>query len=114
MLSFDQCLSTVVQSLPSYLSDLLESVQKRALNIIYPNLCYMEALSISGCIKLSERRLNLCSKVFSKICSPSHAYTIFFFRLEVVFIIVHYVIVMNYPYISIELNGLNEVFPNDV
>ena len=74
----------------------------------------MEALSISGCIKLSERRLNLCSKVFSKICSPSHAYTIFFFRLEVVFIIVHYVIVMNYPYISIELNGLNEVFPNDV
>ena len=31
----------------------------------------MEALSISGCIKLSERLLNLCSKVFSKICSPS-------------------------------------------
>ena len=54
-------------SLPTYLSDLLESVQK----IIYPNLSYMEALSISGCIKLSERRLNICSKVFSKICSPS-------------------------------------------
>ena len=41
---------------------------------------------------------------------PAHAYTIFFLRLEVVSIIVHYVIVMNYPYISIELNGLNEVF----
>ena len=31
----------------------------------------MEALSISGCIKLSERRLNTWSKVFSKIYSPS-------------------------------------------
>ena len=69
----EYCCSVCNTSLPSYLSDLLESVHKRALKIIYPNLCYMEALSISGCIKLSERRLNICSKVFSKICSPNRS-----------------------------------------
>ena len=70
----------------------------------------MEASSISGCIKLSERRLNICIvKYLVRSALPAHAYTIFL-RLEAVSIIAHYVIVMNYPYISIELNGLNEVF----
>ena len=67
----EYCCPVLNTWLTTYLSDLLECIQKRALKIIYPNLSYMEALSISGCIKLNERRLNICSKVFSKICSPS-------------------------------------------
>ena len=42
--------------LMQYLSDQIESIQKRALRIIFPSLCYEDALKISGLILLRQRR----------------------------------------------------------
>lgn len=46
--------------LPSYLSDLVESVQKEALRIIFPNLNYSQALVRAGLQMLSECRNQIC------------------------------------------------------
>ena len=43
-------------SLPQYLSQDLEKLQKRALRIIYPGLSYPEALSEAGIVTLFDRR----------------------------------------------------------
>ena len=45
-------------ALPISLSNLLESIQKRALRIIFPYLSYDDALTISGLATLSSRREN--------------------------------------------------------
>ena len=61
-------------SLPKYLSDKIELVQKRALRILYPNTHYEDALSSSGCSPLHVRRQEICKKtiqVFQKIATPS-------------------------------------------
>ena len=42
--------------LTQYLSDQIESIQKRALKIIFPSLCYEDALKKSGLILLCQRR----------------------------------------------------------
>ena len=42
--------------LTQYLSDQIESIQKRALKIIFPSLCYEDALKKSGLILLRQRR----------------------------------------------------------
>ena len=49
-------------ALPISLSNLLESIQKRALRIIFPYLSYDDALTISGLAILSSRRENSCKK----------------------------------------------------
>ena len=46
--------------LPSYLSDLVESVQNEALRIIFPDLTYSQALVRAGLQTLSERRNQIC------------------------------------------------------
>ena len=50
-------------SLPSYLSDKIERIQKRALSIIYPHLSYREVLKETNCPRLEDNRQRLCSKV---------------------------------------------------
>ena len=52
----------VWQDIPNYLSDIIESVQKRALKIIYPNSSYSQALSLAYETSLSNRRELLCHK----------------------------------------------------
>ena len=60
-------------ALPAYLSDAIERVQKRVLAIIYPNIDYADSLDLSGILKLSDRRLNACDKLFNNIfTTPSH------------------------------------------
>ncbi|CAB3995027.1 RNA-directed DNA polymerase from mobile element jockey, partial [Paramuricea clavata] len=54
--------SPVWSSIPKSLSDILESVQKRALRIAYPDLLYDEALEISNLQYLSTRRDIPCKK----------------------------------------------------
>ena len=46
--------------LPSYSSDLVESVQNEALRIIFPDLTYSQALVRAGLQTLSERRNQIC------------------------------------------------------
>ena len=43
-----------------YLSDQIESIQKRALKIIFPSWCYEEVLKKSGSTLLCQRREDAC------------------------------------------------------
>jgi len=54
-------------SLPDYLRNKIELIQKRALRIIYPHLHYDEATAQAKCVRLDERRDQLCQKTFVKL-----------------------------------------------
>lgn len=54
-------------SLPKYLSDDIERLQKRALRIIYPWMPYTDSIEESGLSRLSERRQLLTCKLFNEI-----------------------------------------------
>ena len=54
-------------ALPSYLSQELERIQKRALKIIVPALSYSVALEFLNLRTLDERRNELCVKTLEKI-----------------------------------------------
>ena len=56
-------------SLPRYLSEALERIQKRALRIILPGLSYSEALVALQCPRLDKRRTDLCERTIKKIVS---------------------------------------------
>jgi hypothetical protein len=59
--------------LPTYLSDELERIQKRAMQIIFPNINYQDALKNSNLLSSYERREYLTNKLFEEICSdPNH------------------------------------------
>ena len=53
--------------LPSYISQELERIQKRALKIIVPVLSYSEALQALNLRTLDERRNELCVKTLGKV-----------------------------------------------
>jgi len=55
-----------VPRLASFLSNEIEKIQKRAVNIIFPELSYNEALEKAKLPKLAERRDMLCSKLLIK------------------------------------------------
>ena len=59
-------------TLPKYLSDDIERVQKRSLAIIFRGQPYSESLQQSGLTSLFERREELCKSLFSKITSDSN------------------------------------------
>ena len=54
------------------LSDMIESVQRRALRIAYPDCSYREALHKCGIDTLQCRRSDLCQKYFNKIQLLDH------------------------------------------
>ena len=66
----EYCCPVWQNALPVKLSDSIERVQKRALRIIFPALHYQEALATTGCVPLHTRRMELCSKLFTKIKEP--------------------------------------------
>ena len=53
-------------NIPEYLSDDIERVQKRALRIILPELCYADATKFINIPLLKERRESLCERFFLK------------------------------------------------
>ena len=57
-------------TLPVKLSDSIKRVQKRAQRIIFRALHYQEALVTTGRVSLHARRMELCSKLFTKIKEP--------------------------------------------
>ena len=63
---------TFHNSLPIYLSDELERLQKRAFRIIYPTLSYSEARVALGLPLLSARREELTTRLFDKILQDSN------------------------------------------
>jgi hypothetical protein len=56
-------------SLPNYLCDDLEKLQKRALHIIFPTLPYAEALVEAGVDSLFNRTQILTTKLFNDIAN---------------------------------------------
>ena len=58
--------SPVWAAIPDYLSDLVESIQKKVLGIIFPKLTYNEALDASGLVSLRLRRGDMCARVIHK------------------------------------------------
>ena len=59
-------------SLPNYLSDEIERIQRRALRIIFPNCTYSEGLVRAGLPMLFSRRQSLCQELFHNIVSDSN------------------------------------------
>ena len=59
-------------SLPMYLSDHIETIQKRCLRTIFPGYSYDEARSISNLPTLFERRTKLCQSYFRKMQNANH------------------------------------------
>ena len=63
----------VWQDIPAYLSEAIERVQKRGLNIIYPEAeSCAHTLQLGNLDRLDDRRVHLCYKYMAKMKSPSH------------------------------------------
>ena len=62
------------RSLPNYISEDLERIQRRAFRIIYPDLSYSVALETVGLPKLHERREKISINLFDEIvCNLTHS-----------------------------------------
>ena len=66
----EYCCVTWSNNLPGYLKDRIEMVQKRAMRIIFPGTHYRDALTLSKCSRLNQRRNELCYKVLKNIEQP--------------------------------------------
>ena len=62
----------VWQDIPEFLSNKLESIQKRALHITYPCHSYLDALNTTNLSSLKERRTQLCCKYIQKMTPNDH------------------------------------------
>ena len=63
----------VWQNIPEYLSDAVETLQKRAFKIIFPTAeSYTEALQLAQLKTLSERRDDLCMKYMERMKCSDH------------------------------------------
>ena len=58
--------------IPEFLSNKLESIQKRVLYIIYPCHSYLDALNTTNLGNLKERRTQLCCKYIQKVTQNDH------------------------------------------
>ena len=84
ILFYSTCIRPVIEyacqafhdSLPKYLSDDLERLQKRAFRIIFPDQHYKEALRNTNTPSLYDRRQELTTKLFKDIVNnPEHKLT---------------------------------------
>ena len=63
----------VWQAIPNFLSDAIETVQKRVLKIIFPKAeTYTEALQLVQLTTLADRRKDLCFKYMDKMKQRDH------------------------------------------
>ena len=63
----------VWQDIPEFLSNKLESIEKRALYIIYPCHSYLDALNSTNLSSLEERTPQLCCKYIQKMTQNDHS-----------------------------------------
>ena len=69
----EYCAQAFHHSIPKYLADELETVQKRVLKILSPVMTYCEALEYYGLPTLFQRREDMCDKLFTSIIKdPMH------------------------------------------
>ena len=62
----------VWQDIPAYLSDAIESIQRRALRIIFPNSSYQQVLELTNLSTLANRRILLCKRLMADMKDESH------------------------------------------
>ena len=62
MLVYCYYASPVWAAIPLYLDELIESVQRKALKIIFGRVDYTEALVLAGLESLSDRRVGACKR----------------------------------------------------
>ena len=62
----------VWQDIPAYLSDAIESIQRRALKIIFPNFSYQQALDQANLTFLVDRRISICKKLMANMRNEDH------------------------------------------
>ena len=54
------------------MSDAIESIQRRALRIIFPNSSYQQALDLTNLSTLANRRILLCKQLMAHMRDESH------------------------------------------
>ncbi len=59
-------------NLPLYLSDTIETVQKRAFRTIYPGISNSDAMEVANIPTLHQRRVNLCKDYFNRLKDKEH------------------------------------------
>ena len=57
----------VWQDIPAYLSDAIESIQRRALRMIFPNSSYQHALDQANLTSLADRRILISKKLMADL-----------------------------------------------
>ena len=62
----------VWQDIPAHLSDAIESIQRRALRVIFPNSSYQQALDQANLISLADYRIFICKKLIVDMRNESH------------------------------------------
>ena len=62
----------VWQDIPAYLSDAIESIQRRALRIIFPNSSYQQVLELTNLSTLANRRILLGKRLMADMKDESH------------------------------------------
>ena len=68
-----ECAVLVWQNIPEYLFDAVETLQKRALKVIFPTAeSYTEALQLAQLKTLAERRDDLCTKYMERMKCSGH------------------------------------------
>ena len=60
------------QGIPAYLSDAIESIQRRALRLIFPNSSYQQALDQANLTSLADRRISICERLVADMLNESH------------------------------------------
>ena len=58
-------LCKVCQDIPAYLSGAIESIQRRALRIIFPNFSYQQAPDQANLTSLADRKIFICNKLLA-------------------------------------------------
>ena len=53
-------------------SDPIESIQRRALRIIFPNSSYQQAVDQANLTSLADRRIFICKKLMADMKNESH------------------------------------------
>ena len=61
-----------VENIPNFLSHKIESIQKRAMCIIFPLMNYNEALNALNLTTLCERRAHLCQVYIDRLRNENH------------------------------------------
>ena len=70
----EYCAQAFHHSLPMYLEEKLEDVQKRVQRIIYPEMAHCDALEHFQLSTLLQRREDMCNDLFTKINDPAHRF----------------------------------------